>query len=47
MTSREKMLAAIIIVLSLFAPYATYHAFKMGVREGFNLVRIIGPTTQT
>ena len=47
MTRREKTLAAIIIALSLFAPYATYRAFRMGVREGVNLVRVIGPTTQT
>ena len=44
MTRREKALAAIIIALSLFAPYATYRSFKMGVREGLNLVKVIGPT---
>jgi hypothetical protein len=47
MTTREKMLAAVIIVLALFAPYAAHRAFKMGVREGLNLVRVIGPTMQT
>ncbi len=54
MTHREKRLAIIIIALSVAAPYAAYRAFKMGVREGLNLVKVMRipptpakPTTDT